>query len=492
MSPPSTLLTIFSLLSPLTMGFLIASFLWHKERSIFSDLPLKCCLSVGFGYGASSCLVFAWMMVVGRLTRGIFGCELILLVGLGALIAWGKRTGISTAADRPESVSVSSFHSPYLLRIAACVAALSAAIGFWCLSRQNPHGQFDAFGIWNLRARFLYSGGHDWKNFTYMTGANTDYPLLLPASIARSWEFVGSETQLTPIAIGLLFTFATIGIVLVSISHLRSERQGLLAGLILLGTPFLIRHGASQYADVPLSFFFVATIALLFFHAESPSQMYFLTLAGMAAAFSAWTKNEGILFLLLLFLIHFVITTLIKGRKDWVSEVVALLMGAVPISIVIFIYKVRLASSNDIIAAQGPGFTVHRLLDISRYHIVISRLARELFSFGGWSPILGKIMPLLLFFYFLLLGASVKRKDVAATSIAVLLPVFMMVSYFFVYILSPYDLAWHLDSSLDRLLLQLWPLAIFAYFAIVQPPEQAVMTYMDPRRTQEPRESGAF
>jgi hypothetical protein len=101
-------------------------------------------------------------------------------------------------------------------------------------------------------------------------------------------------------------------------------------------------------------------------------------------------------------------------------------------------------------------------------------------------------MPLLLFFYFLLLGASVKRKDVAATSIAVLLPVFMMVSYFFVYILSPYDLAWHLDSSLDRLLLQLWPLAIFAYFAIVQPPEQAVMTYMDPRRTQEPRESGAF
>ena len=101
---------------------------------------------------------------------------------------------------------------------------------------------------------------------------------------------------------------------LFSIARLRGERQGLLAGLTLLCTPFLIRHGASQYADVPLSFFFVATVALLFFHAESRSQNHLLTLAGMAAALSAWTKNEGVLFLALLFLLHFVATTLKEGK----------------------------------------------------------------------------------------------------------------------------------------------------------------------------------
>jgi len=414
------------------------------------------------------------MMVVGRLTRGMFVCELLLLVGLGALLAWRTRAGITTAADQPESVSVTSFKTPYLLRLAACVAALSAVIRFWYLSRQNPHGQFDAYAIWNLRARFLYRGGQYWRNFTYMTKTHSDYPLFLPASIARSWEFIGRETQLIPSAIGLLFTFAIIGIVVASISRFRGERQGLLAGLILLGTPFLIGLGASQYADVPLSFFFVATVALLFLHAESPSQMHFLILAGMAAAFSAWTKNEGILFLVLLFLLHFVVTTLVKGRKSWGSEVVALLMGAVPVSVVIFIYKVCLASSNDVIAAQGLGFTAHKLLDISRYGLILSRFMRELFWFGGWSHTFGIVMPPLLFFYFLLLGASVKKKDLAATSIAVLLPVFMMIGYFFVYIVSPHDLVWHLDSSLNRLLLQLWPLAIFAYFAIVQAPEQAV------------------
>jgi 4-amino-4-deoxy-L-arabinose transferase-like glycosyltransferase len=276
-----------------------------------------------------------------------------------------------------------------------------------------------------------------------------------------------------PIAIGLLFTFATIGIVGVSISRLRGERQGLLAGLVLLGTPFLIVHGANQYADVPLSFFFVATVSLLFLHAESSSQMHFLILAGMTAAFSAWTKNEGILFLVLLFLLHFVVTTLSKGRKSCGSEVVALLMGAAPVIIVIIIYKVCLAAPNDITAAQGLGSTVAKLLDMSRYRLVMSQFERELFSFGAWSPTFP--MPLLLFFYFLLLGARVKKKDVAATSIAVLLPVLMMVGYFFVYIVTPLDLAFHLQTSLQRLLLQVWPLAIFAYFAIVDAPEQVSM-----------------
>ncbi len=488
----SFLLTFLSFLPPLTMGFLIVSVFWHKGSSLFSDLPLKCCLSVGIGFGTSSCLVFIWMMIVARLTRGVFLLELMLVGGLCVLLIYRKRSSLSTPPDQPARVSIPTLKSPYLLRFAVGVAALSAAIRFWYLSRLDPHGQFDAYAIWNLRARFLYRGGQYWRNFTDMTGSHFDYPLLVPASIARSWEFIGRETQLIPSAIGLLFTFATIGIVAISISRLRGERQGLLAGLILLSTPFFIVHGASQYADVPLSFFFVATAALLFLQAESPSQIHFLILAGMAAAFSAWTKNEGILFVVLLFVLHSVVTTLAKGRKSCGSQVVALLMGAAPVTVVIFIYKMGVAGRNDIIAAQGLGSTVPKLLDVSRYRLVISQFVRGLVSFEGWSPTLTIAMPLLLLFYFLLLGVSVKEKDVAATSVAVLLPVFMMASHFFVYILSPLDLRFHLESSLSRLLLQVWPLAILAYFAIVQAPEQAIAAYMDPSRTQEPQESGGF
>jgi hypothetical protein len=492
MSAALTLFAFLSLLPPLIMGFLIVSIFWPEDRGILSDLPLKCCLSVGFGFGVSSCFVFVGMMVVGQLTRGILVGELMLVVGLGALLAWKKRGSISAAADRPESVSRPWFHSPYVLRTAVGVATLSDGVRFWYLSRLDPHGQFDAFATWNMRARFLYSGGPYWKNFTRMTGANIDYPLLLPASIARSWGFIGRDTQLIPIALGLLFTFATIGVVLFSIARLRGERQGLLAGLILLCTPFLIRHGASQYADVPLSFFFVATVALLFFHAESRSQNHLLILAGMAAAFSAWTKNEGILFLVLLFLLHFVITTLVKGRKSWASEVISLLKGAVPVGVVILIFKMCLAASNEFMSVHGPESIVRKLLDISRYQTVFIYFKEELTSFGEWSLTFNTAMPFLLLFYLLLLGVSVKKKEVASANIAALLPVFMIVGDFFVYILSPFDLKWHLDASLNRLLLQVWPLAIFAYFAIVRAPEQVVMEHKDQARTQELRNFGAL
>ena len=468
----SFLVAFLSFLIPLATGLLIVSVFWQEGRSYFSDLILKCFLSVGFGFGSSSCLVFVWMMTVGRLTRGVFILELMLLAGLSALLICRRRASISTTADQPENIPIPCLSKPYFLGLAVGVAALSAIVSFWYLSLQNPHGKFDAYAIWNLRARFLYRGGEYWTNYTYVTWSHPDYPLFLPASIAGSWEFVGRETQLIPIVIGLLFTFATIGVIAMSIARLRGNRQGLLAALILLSTPFLIIHGASQYADVPLSFFFAATVALLFFQAESPGKRHFLILAGMAAAFSAWVKNEGILFLVLLFLLHFAVTTLAKGGKNWGSEALALFMGASPVIVVVIIYKLCLAGTNDVIAAQGLVSTVPQLLDISRYHLVASQFGKGLFSFGGWSPTFA--MPVLLFFYFLLLGTNIEKKHMATTTIAVLLPVLMIMGYFTIYIVSPYDLARHLETSLSRLLLQVWPLAILAYFAIVQAPERVV------------------
>ena len=471
MSFPFTLFTLFTLLSflvPFAIGFLVVSVLWPTDRSLFSDLPFKCCLSVGFGFGSSSCVVFIWILIAGRLTRGVFACEFLLLAVLCVLVLFRRQRSTSSTCDRPEGNS--SFGRPYLLRLAVLGASVSAVLRFCYLSLQEPHGGPDAYATWNQRARFLYRGGDHWKDFTYLNWSHPDYPLLIPASIARAWDFVGRETQLIPVAVGLLFTVATIGIVAFSIARLRGERQGLLAGLILLGTPFFILHGASQYADVPLSFFFAATVALLFFHAESPSQMRFLTLAGMAAGFSAWTKNEGALFLALLSPLHFVVTTVAKGRRDWGREVAALLMGAAPVIVVIGLFKVCVAATNDLVAGQGAG-SVAKLLDVSRYHMVLSWFARELFEFGGWSPTFA--VPLLLLFYFLLLRTSVEKRNVPAAGIAVLLLAFMLAGHFFIYILTPHDLEWHLETSLNRLLLQVWPLAICAYFAIVRTPEEA-------------------
>ena len=418
------------------------------------------------------------MMVVGQLTRSVFICESMLLAGLCLLLGRQRRACVFAATGQSEPAPSPTIAVRISCASRSCVSSVSAAICFLFLSRQSPHGQFDAYAHWNLWARFIYRGGTNWAYSTYMTWSHPDYPLLIPVSIARSWKFSGLETQLVPGAIGFLFTVATIATVAISISHFSRRKAG------AAGWAGSVGHSFSHYSwSVPVrrcsaQFSFVATVVLLFLHAQRPAHTGFLILAGMAAAFSAWTKNEGIFFATMTFLFYWIASAVTKKRSAWKREMTAFCLGAMPVIVVIVVDKICLTASNDLFAAQGAGSAVRDLLDISRYHLIISEFARELFRFGQWSPVFA--MPMLLLFYFLLLGASVDKKDIVVVSVAALLPVGMAVGYFFVYVLSPHDLAWHLESSLSRLLLQLWPLAIFAYFAVVRSPEQALIPKSTP------------
>jgi len=44
--------------------------------------------------------------------------------------------------------------------------------------------------------------------------------------------------------------------------------------------------------------------------------------------------------------------------------------------------------------------------------------------------------------------------------------------YFAVYLITPYDLVWHLSHSLGRLFLQVWPSALFLFFLAIKGPER--------------------
>jgi hypothetical protein len=48
----------------------------------------------------------------------------------------------------------------------------------------------------------------------------------------------------------------------------------------------------------------------------------------------------------------------------------------------------------------------------------------------------------------------------------------MLAGFFAVYLPTPRDLAWHLSTSLHRLYMQVWPLALLGYFLVVATPEE--------------------
>src|SRR6185436_18012898 len=85
------------------------------------------------------------------------------------------------------------------------------------------------------------------------------------------------------------------------VKALSTKVHSRIASSLLLSTPLLINVAASQYADIVVCSFITAAVVLFCIYDSDPQQFRRLpALAGTAAAAAACTKNEGILFLLVL------------------------------------------------------------------------------------------------------------------------------------------------------------------------------------------------
>jgi hypothetical protein len=283
-----------------------------------------------------------------------------------------------------------------------------------------------------------------------------------------------------PAIIGHVFTVSTAGLLFSALSILRGRTAAMLSSIALLTTPFFIEQGSSQYADVPLSFFFLATIALLCLHDDDSADSHpvsgLLVLAGLAGSFAAWTKNEGLLFLcaILVARIGILLRTMFshdpsqrprqeRFYENWIS-VATILAGVAPVFLVIAWFKLSVAPPSELFSNSTT--TLHKLLDPTRYWVILKWFVKGFFLFGHWLLVPGTL--LLIAFYFAT-PEKEYRKQGAGFRSSVLALALTLGGYFAIYLITPYDLYWHLRFSLTRLFLQLWPSTIFLLFLSLVP-----------------------
>ncbi len=462
-------LLLLSLLLPLFTGFILVSLFWPTKSP---DLLMKCCLAIGVGFGVSSCLFFIWFSVVGSEVKGLFLAEIVLLIGLITLFLYRIET-----PQLHSEIQFPQLNVHRILSIGFSLGLIFAIGTFIFLSLKHPHGEWDAWTIWNLRARFLARGGEHWTDASFVYWFKPDYPLLIPATIARSWMYIGNATVIVPVLVAMLFTFATVLLMFSSLSIFRGRSQGFLAGLVLLGTPFFVTHGASQYVDVPLGFFLLATMVLIVLHDRSGNSHPLIALAGMMAGLSSWTKNEGLLFVVAIIASLFAVTIPLKEWRSCLKSMLSFSIGLLPVLAIVIYFKMNFAPTNDLVAGQNLRDTILRLADASRYIEVAKAFVAESFYFGNWSHAVNT--PALLAFYPLILGIDIAKENRSSVAVCLLALIFVAIGYFFIYVTTPHRLSWHLSDSLNRLLLQLWPSFVFIYFMIVRPPGKAILSTED-------------
>lgn len=318
-----------------------------------------------------------------------------------------------------------------------------------------PHGNWDAWMIWNLRAKFLAAGdGLVSRAWSGTVHSHTEYPLLLSGYVANCWMDVGNTSPVVPMATSFLFFLALLCTVTGGIAVLRGSVLGLLAGICLMGIPPLLSEVPAQYSDVPLACFFAC--AVVFALLDCP------VISGIAAGSAAWTKDEGLLFLA-------VICVFIAILKR--STLPRFCYGAAPFVAILLVFKFVIArgAASSLLALSRVGLA-SKVIDLSRYELIARRMAREILNWrlGWYHPGL----PLII----LIVGLGINRRHLRDVLFPGSIAAALVLGYFGIYVITSSPLEWHLQTSLTRLFVQVSPIILLSVFTAIKVPEPIAPT----------------
>ena len=458
-----------ALLLPTVTSFILCSAFWGRSQSL-PDWLARAFVSFGVGVGLSSCTFFFGLLSGNRSRTGLTILDALLLAVAGAILLAMRHLGSEDGTPGLQRASPCASLITYLLASPLLVATL---ISFhYCIryAAAHPHGTWDSWSIWTLKARFLFRSGAHWRDAfsPVIAYSHPDYPILLPATIDRLWTYLQHEALFVPTMLGFFFMLCTVGLVMSSVAVMRSKSQALLAGAVLLTTPFFVKHAVSADAESPFMFFVLATTVLLIMSDSAPRM---LVLSGLTASLAAWTKNEGLLFLVSVITSLAALLFVARGWNACVRAVSLFIVGACPVLIVIVLFKSQVHAGNWLFGPTPNGVSIlGRLMDVGRYSMISKYYYREIPRFGEWEI---SMVPVLVA-YFFLMGhlRGLKEKPGLVAVIGAL--AIASLGYFFVYVITPTELAWQLDTSLNRILLQFWPAAVVVFFCVTRTPEEAL------------------
>jgi hypothetical protein len=433
---------------------------------------LDLALGAGGGIALVSFLFFLLLLLHAALPLVMVLAEaVLLLIAAGLVFCRHPRT-----AKEPSRRAV-GFWWYWILGGALMLSVLAVTAGSAKLAQSDPYGTWDAFALWNLRAKYLAGPGDTWtRAFSpLLVPSHPDYPLLTSGFVAQLWRFSGGETStLAPILTAAVFAASVMALLVSALALVRGTGSALLAGLTLMTSSSFFMQPMSQYADVPLSYYYLAALTLVFLSTSSVGYRTAIlaAMAGAFASFAVWTKNEGLVFFMVNLACYAFIFRRHKKAGKSTTPVWYFLLGALPGLLIAGYFKVFLAPPNDL-TNQTAAKVMHKFVEFDRYVLIAKSLIyNAVFRLGDWwtHPLLLLAILAIPLRFRINEGQS---QGVIATGLTLIL---LFAAYCGIYLITPLDLRLHLATSLERLYAQVWPSFLFVVFLILARPEEAVFS----------------
>jgi hypothetical protein len=232
---------------------------------------------------------------------------------------------------------------------------------------------------------------------------------------------------------------------------------GWLALLVLIATDAFATQAAFQYADVPLAFLILATIAIAAAAERAGWPPGLLALTGLTTGFAAFTKNEGLPFALL---IAIVALWRARGAAMWLA------VGAIPGLLGTLAVKL-MAQGTEAILPKTASEALHKIAEPSRWMQILKSFAVHFGELGAWWA-----HPLLLITILAVVFGLVSKEDARSRGWLALPIAGLLAADFALYLVTTAELSWHLNTSNSRVILQVWPAMIFVAFLMLRAPAE--------------------
>lgn len=442
------LLSFVALLPRIFLGFFIIHSVWNVKDG--KNLLVKIFLSAGVGFGISSLLGFVWIWA---------GLPLTIYAWIESIVAILLMIWLLIQNRQHLRMPQIPVKQELLWFLFLAIGVLFFALNLLLYGLQYSHGRPDAWINWNVVARFIYLGGSDWQATFLRQWDHPDYPLFVPMANAITWVFLGSTSTWGPIALHFMLSFFTAGLLFSLVNIFRDTKQAVLSVVFFTAFPFIIDQGMRQYSDFLLAYLLLGAGGLTLLVTQTKDNKLGL-IVGFLVGLGAWAKNEGLPAILGFSLLW------IWGsfqQKTW-TLIRYYLMGLAFPLLTLVLFKIFLAPSNDLMSVAGSALP--KLLEVERYWTILQMGGELLWKLGN-AP-----LPLIGLIIFLVIIVGKARQNLPAMRVFGGLIAFQLAVYFCIYLLTPLDLTFHLNTSLDRLYMHVLPLAFLWLFIWLKSPQE--------------------
>jgi len=401
----------------------------------------------------------------------VYGAALLLAPGWRLARAWLFPQARTDARKATPLAAGATAWRMFLIGLIA-LGVLTALERGWLIGF-NWIGEWDSYAIWQFKAKAFFLDGdlsllRDTVRFEY---AHLDYPLLVPLQSWWLYRHVGAVSEGWAQLAGFCFTLDALALCAAFAARYVSRFDALLGTALLATLPVFSSHALSGYAEVPMAAYTLALggclVSLL--TAQEPASIPLLAwlLAGVVLV-----KNEGLLACLSALLVVALYALRASrpkriGASDWMLWIGAAACAYLPW----LLCKRQEHLTNDLLSPKShPPFTAALLA--WRLGYTLRSFALQLARVGPWYPcwgLLGLLVPVGLF--------AAARRRVSLSGPLWLLSLFQLLGYTGIYLITPASLAFHIGSSIERLVLHIAPdLLLAALLACFGPslPEESV------------------